>query len=83
MKKQLLLIAFLPLTILSGCGTQTTPINHTMDTMNTMDHMQIHSEQQFIVEMIPHHQEAVNTSQDIHESTNNIELKNITTAIIS
>lgn len=55
-----------------------------MNTEHTMSHeMKITSEEQFLAEMIPHHQEAVVSSRTIYENTNNQELKKITAQIVS
>ncbi len=46
-------------------------------------HMMIVSEEQFLLEMIPHHQEAVDTSTLIRAQTKNEELKELTQNIIN
>lgn len=45
-------------------------------------HMAIISEEQFIAEMIPHHQEAVDTSKVILAKSNNNDLKNLAEEIV-
>lgn len=52
------------------------PMNHQM-------HMAIISEEQFISEMIPHHQEAVDTAKIILANSNNQELKALAQNIVN
>jgi len=48
-----------------------------------MDHSNVTSEQQFVVDMIPHHQEAVDTSKIVlPTATNNSELSKLLSGII-
>lgn len=49
----------------------------------TMDHMGVSTEEEFIANMIPHHQEAVDTATIIVAKTQNAELKKIATDIVS
>ena len=49
---------------------------------NHMYHMLILTEEQFIFEMIPHHQEAIDTSKIINQKTDNPKLKQLTQEII-
>ena len=48
-----------------------------------MDHMGASTEEEFIANMIPHHQEAVDTANIIVAKTQNAELKKIATGIVS
>lgn len=49
----------------------------------TMDHMWASTEEEFIANMIPHHQEAVDTASIIVAKTENTELKKIAENIVS
>ncbi len=49
----------------------------------TMHHQVITSEQDFLTQMIPHHQEAIDTSLIVLSGTTNEELKTLTANIIS
>ena len=49
----------------------------------TMDHMWVSTEEEFIANMIPHHQEAVDTASIIVAKTQNAELKKIAENIVS
>ncbi len=77
------------LIILAGCTTPSPsqrqgPMGQGMGPMqNGMHHMMVNSEEKFVVEMIPHHQEAVDTSKVILNSTNNSELKDLAQRIIN
>lgn len=59
-------------------------MNHDMSTMNhsMMDHSVVISEEQFIRDMIPHHQEAVDTSRIVVAKTTNPQLQILTKNII-
>ncbi|MGE4443695.1 MAG: DUF305 domain-containing protein [Candidatus Altimarinota bacterium] len=57
--------------------------NMSQHNMGSMGNMQVTSEKDFITQMIPHHQEAIDTSKIVGEETNNEELKSLTQAIIS
>lgn len=57
--------------------------NMSQHNMWSMWNMQVTSEKDFITQMIPHHQEAIDTSKIVWEETNNEELKSLTQAIIS
>ena len=48
-----------------------------------MDHADFDSEEEFIAEMIPHHQEAIDTSRIISTLTQNTGLANIAEKILS
>lgn len=51
---------------------------------SSANHMTIiHSEKEFIVQMIPHHQEAVDSSLDVISSTKNIELKKLAEDVVT
>jgi uncharacterized protein (DUF305 family) len=54
-----------------------------MATGQTMTHMTVSTEEEFIAGMIPHHQEAVDTANIIVAKTQNAELKKIATDIVS
>lgn len=54
-----------------------------MATSQVMDHMWASTEEEFIANMIPHHQEAVDTASIIVAKTENAELKKIATDIVS
>ncbi len=54
-------------------GPHETPTNH---------NMMITSEEQFIFEMVPHHQEAVDTSQIVAAKTENEQLRTLAQAIV-
>ncbi len=54
-------------------------MNHNM---STMDHSAVISEEQFIRDMIPHHQEAVDTSRIVANKTTNPQLQILTKNII-
>lgn len=59
-------------------------MNDMMEQGNTGSMMKnIESEREFVVEMIPHHQEAVDTSKIIVANTNNEELRQLAQDIIS
>ena len=60
-------------------ASQTTSPTHDMSTMN---HMEVKTDEEFIKGMIPHHQEAVDTSLLITQNTRNAELKKFTQAVI-
>ena len=79
MKLALLLTTAL---LLVGCATTTT---HTMNHGMPMDHTMhmVHSEEDFLVNMIPHHQEAVDTSLIIAAQTNNPALKDLADNIVT
>jgi uncharacterized protein (DUF305 family) len=47
-----------------------------------MQHAQTTSEQMFLIEMIPHHQEAVDTSKEILATTQNEHLKDLAQRIV-
>jgi uncharacterized protein (DUF305 family) len=49
---------------------------------HTMHHAMITSQEQFIAEMIPHHQEAVDTSNIIIKESKNLALQKIAQAIV-
>jgi uncharacterized protein (DUF305 family) len=51
--------------------------------MGIMDHMWASTEEEFIANMIPHHQEAVDTASIIVAKTENAELKKIAENIVS
>ncbi|GAB0174625.1 MAG: hypothetical protein HHAS10_05040 [Candidatus Altimarinota bacterium] len=51
--------------------------------MTSMDHMGASTEEEFIANMIPHHQEAVDTASIIVAKTENVELKKIAQNIVS
>lgn len=53
-----------------------------MGAMNHMAHMNVKTDEEFIKGMIPHHQEAVDTSLLITQNTRNAELKKFTQAVI-
>lgn len=53
-----------------------------MTSGQTMDHMGASTEEEFIANMIPHHQEAVDTATIIVARTQNAELRKIATGII-
>lgn len=85
--KSALLIAALVLVFFAACTTTTTaPMQSTNDHMG--NHMGDHgshmvsSEEEFVVEMIPHHQEAVDTSLLVLESTQNEELAQLAEEIV-
>lgn len=82
--------------IFSGHSNRATPGNHTMsdgsvmnDSDSAMDHhdhsaMQVRSEKEFIEQMIPHHQEAVDTAKEvIARGGSTKEIKGLATAIIA
>ena len=54
-----------------------------MATSQVMDHMWALTEEEFIANMIPHHQEAVDTASIVVAKTQNAELKKIATEIVS
>ena len=54
-----------------------------MATSQVMDHMWASTEEEFIANMIPHHQEAVDTASIIVAKTENTELKKIAENIVS
>ena len=54
-----------------------------MSSGQSMDHMGASTEEEFIANMIPHHQEAVDTATIIVAKTQNAELKKIATGIVS
>jgi uncharacterized protein (DUF305 family) len=59
-------------------------MNHANMDHGTMDHgSMVTSEESFLVNMIPHHQEAVDTSRIILEQSTNPELKKIASEIIA
>ncbi len=60
-------------------ATKKAPTNSVPKTMN---HAQIKSEEQFLREMIPHHQEAVDSSKIVLEKTDNKEIKKLAQNII-
>lgn len=71
--------------ILVGC-TSTTKVSENLDNMSMtkMSHdMQVSSEKDFITMMIPHHQEAVDSSQSILDKVENPELKTFLEGVIS
>jgi uncharacterized protein (DUF305 family) len=49
---------------------------------NSMNHASVTSELQFITDMIPHHQEAVNTSVIITQNSTNTGLRQLADTII-
>jgi uncharacterized protein (DUF305 family) len=64
--------------------TKIPEINHANMDHGTMDHgSMVTSEESFLVNMIPHHQEAVDTSRIILEQSTNPELKKIASEIIA
>ncbi|MBM3232168.1 DUF305 domain-containing protein [Candidatus Pacearchaeota archaeon] len=81
MKKPLIItliaVAVLILVLIIYPSHNISDISHSM-----MNHPQITSEEIFIAEMIPHHQEAVSTSMLVLESENS-EVKSLAEAIIS
>lgn len=87
MKKALILtsIAIVALS-LAGCSKpkeDPTLWQHKKRPEVTMHHVTISSEFDFLSQMIPHHQEAIDTSTLVLADTNNEELKMLTTNIIS
>lgn len=52
------------------------------DRAHTMNHMQVDTEEQFIRDMIPHHQEAVDTSMIVVAKTTNPQVKKLAQEII-
>ena len=69
------------LVLFAGCAqTQTMPMDHDMHGGHHM--MDVDSEEAFVVEMIPHHQEAVDTSRIIVENSDNAELVDLAQRII-
>jgi len=59
------------------------PATHDMQQMNGMTHMQVTTDEAFIKGMIPHHQEAVDTSMLIAKNTQNPELKKFAQAVVN
>jgi uncharacterized protein (DUF305 family) len=62
------------LLVLSGCSSSTADITTTKSMGHSMDHSmhsmaEITSEKQFIQEMIPHHEEAITSSQELLKLT--------------
>ncbi len=82
--------ALMSIGLLAGCSDISTParppvtvaphVTNTDDVM--MAHKDVTSEEEFIARMIPHHQEAVDTSTIIVAKTENKELKAIAQGII-
>lgn len=86
-------LALLSIGILAGCSDISTPAvpptppvimaPRTKSTDGSMmAHKDITTEEEFIVRMIPHHQEAVDTSMIIVAKTENVKLKAIAQGII-
>ncbi len=77
-------------TLISGCTLQNTNNNHVMMSGHSMNHdmdnnMMMHdieNEEEFIINMIPHHQEAVDTAQIVVAQSTNSDLKKLAQNII-
>lgn len=64
-------------------ATAATAVAHDMSKMNDMAHMAVKTDEEFINGMIPHHQEAVDTSALILKNTKNPELAKFTQAVVT
>lgn len=70
--------------LLMGCSSVSHQDNNPHSDMDSMSHnMQVTSEKEFITMMIPHHQEAVDSSQSILDKVQDPKLKTFLEAVIS
>lgn len=92
MKKSVSLpLALMSIGFLAGCSHLSSPVSPTIPPIvapiappvdSPIMHKDVTSEEEFIVRMIPHHQEAIDTSMIIVAKTENKELKAIAQGII-
>ncbi len=82
--KYTLIVLLFALVIVACAPQEPRVMSHDEHNMHMGDHAMapVTSEEQFIVEMIPHHQEAVDTSRVIVENTDNEELRDLAQRII-
>jgi uncharacterized protein (DUF305 family) len=84
--KTTLIISLFTVFLLIGCSQVEEITTYTDESKSMMDHMtmsDITSEKQFLEEMVPHHQEAVNSSEQLLQVAENPKLKQFLQSVVS